>query len=70
MRAFEQAAEIFFAGDVLRAFFAGEVNHGFVFHLESFEPHDADVFLVLFPDLALAEFHGGGLFNSIRPYFP
>jgi len=70
MRAFEQAAEIFFAGDAHHAFFVGEIGHGFVFHFEPFEAHDADVFLALFPDLALAEFHGGGLFNSIRPYFP
>lgn len=58
VRVFEQTAEIFFAGDVLRAFLVAEVGHGFVFHFKSFEPDDADVFLVLFPDLALAEFHG------------
>ena len=57
MRAFEQAAEIFFAGDVLRAFLVAKVGQGFVFHLEPFEAHDADVFLFLFPDLALAQFH-------------
>lgn len=58
MRAFEQAAEIFFAGDVHRAFLVAEVGHGFVFHFEPFETHDADVFLALFPDLALAQLHG------------
>jgi len=58
MRAFEQAAEIFFAGDVLCAFFVSEVGHGFVFHFEPLQFHDADVFLALFPDLTLAQFHG------------
>jgi hypothetical protein len=56
--AFEQAAEIFFAGNVLGAFLVAEIWHGFVFHFEPFETHDADVFLALFPDLALAQFHG------------
>jgi len=54
---FQQAAEIFFAGDVPGAFFAGEADQGFVFHLEPFQPHDADIFLALFPDLALLQFH-------------
>ena len=58
MRALEQAAEIFFAGDLLRAFLVAEVGHGFVFHFQPFEAHDADVFPVFFPDLALAQFHG------------
>jgi hypothetical protein len=58
VRAFEQAAEIFFAGDDFRAGLAGETGHGFVFHFEPFQPHDADVFPALFPDLALAKFHG------------
>jgi hypothetical protein len=57
MGAFEQAAEIFFAGDVFHAFFAAEIGHGLVFHLEPLQPDDADMFLALFPDLALAEFH-------------
>src|SRR5471032_913066 len=55
---FEQAAEIFFAGDVPRAFLVAGVGHGLVFHFEPFEAHDADVFLALFPNLALAQFHG------------
>jgi hypothetical protein len=58
VRAFEQAAEILFAGDNFRAGLAGEAGHGFVFHLEPFQPHNADVFPALFPDLALAQFHG------------
>jgi hypothetical protein len=58
MRAFEQAAEIFFAGDNFRAFLVAEVGHGFVFHFEPFEADDADVFPTLFPDLALAQIHG------------
>jgi hypothetical protein len=53
----EQAAEIFFAGDLQRAFLGGEAGHGFIFHFEPFEPDDADVLRALLPDLALAEFH-------------
>jgi hypothetical protein len=66
VRALEQAAEIFFAGDVLGAFFAGEIGEGFVFHFEPHEPHDADVFLALFPDLALAQLHGNEYTNRTR----
>jgi hypothetical protein len=58
VRAFEQAAEILFAGDDFCAFPAGEASHGFVFYFKPFEPDDADVFRALFPNLALAEFHG------------
>ena len=58
LRRFEQAAEIFFAGDLQRAFLGGEAGHGFIFHFEPFEPDDADVLLALLPDLALAQFHG------------
>ena len=58
MSAFEQAAEILFAGDNFRAGLAGEAGHGFVFHFKSFQTHDADVFPALFPDLALTQFHG------------
>ena len=61
---FEQAAEIFFAGDMLCAFLAGEAGQGFVFHFEPFEPHDADVFLALFPDLALAQLHSHHYMNQ------
>ena len=57
---FQQAAEIFFAGDVPGAGLAGEADQGFVFHFEPFQPHDADVFLALFPDLALLQFHACG----------
>jgi len=66
MRAFEQAAEIFFAGDVFCPFFAGEAGHGFIFHFEPFEANDADVFPALFPDLALAQFHGRHYTNRVR----
>src|ERR1035437_8857277 len=54
----EQPAEIFFAGLVQRAFLGGETEHGFIFHGEAFQLYDADIFLALFPDLALAKFHG------------
>lgn len=65
-RSFQEAAEIFLAGDVERPFFVGEAEQGFVFHLKPFEPHDADVFLALFPDLALAQFHGHSI-QTPRP---
>ena len=54
---FGQVAEIFFAGDVFYALLAGEAGAGFVFHFEAFGPHDTDIFLPLFPDLALAQLH-------------
>ena len=57
MRALEQAAEIFFARDVLRAGFAGETRVGFVFHFQPFEADDADELRILLPDLTLAKFH-------------
>ena len=59
VRAFEQAAEIFFAGDLRCAFLRRQADHGFIFHLEAFEAHDPDIVLTLFPGLALAEFHAG-----------
>ena len=59
MRAFEQAAEIFFAGDDFRAGFAGEAGMGFVFHFQPFEADDADELSVFFPDLGLGKSHVG-----------
>ena len=58
MRALEQTAEVLFAGEGFGTGLAGEAGQGFVFHFEPFEPDDADVLSVLFPDLTLAEFHG------------
>jgi hypothetical protein len=57
MRAFEQAAEIFFAGDLHRAFPSREAGHGFVFHLQALKPHNAEILRALLPSLALAELH-------------
>ena len=59
LRAFEQAAEIFFAGDDFRVGLAGEAGMGFIFHFQPFEADDADELSVFFPDLGLGEFHGG-----------
>ena len=59
LRAFEQAAEIFFAGDHFGAGFAGEAGMGFVFHFQTFEADDADELSVFFPDLGLGKSHGG-----------
>jgi hypothetical protein len=57
MRALQQAAEIFFAGDDFGASLARKAGVGFVFHFEPFEPDDADELSVFFPDLGLGEFH-------------
>ncbi len=57
MRALEQAAEVFLAGQGFYAGLAGQTIRRFVFHLQPFQPHDADVVSVLFPDLTLAKFH-------------
>jgi hypothetical protein len=54
----EQAAEVFLAGVKARAVLAGGVGHGFVAHLEPFQPDDADEFIAPFPKLALAQLHG------------
>ena len=53
----EQPAEIFFAGDLRGALLRREADHGFVFHFQPFEPDDAEILSILFPDLALAKFH-------------
>ena len=65
---FQEAAEIFLAGDVLGAFFIGEAEQGFIFHLQPFQPHNADIFLALFPDLALAQFHRDSIPACRRPW--
>jgi hypothetical protein len=58
LRAFEQPAKLLLGGVMGGAFFALGVGHGFVVHSESFQAHDANVLALLFPELALAEFHG------------
>jgi len=63
MRAFEQAAEILFAGDGFCAGLVGEVDQGFVFHFQPFKPDQADVLSVLFPDLTLAKLYGHVIFG-------
>jgi hypothetical protein len=57
MRAFEQAAEIFFAGDNISLGFISKAVHGFIFHFEPLQSDDADVLSIFFPDLTLAKFH-------------
>jgi hypothetical protein len=66
-RLFQQTAEIFLAGDVLRACFAGKTGQGFVFDFKAFQPHDTDIFAALFPNLSLLQFHrcGGGIDLSL-----
>jgi len=63
---FQQPAEIFFAGDQLPAFLGVKAGHGFVFHFEPFQAHDADIFLALFPNLALLQLHGHHYTNRAR----
>jgi hypothetical protein len=63
---FQQPAEIFFAGNQFPAILGVEAGHGFVFHLEPLQAHDADVFLALFPDLALLQLHGRHYTNHLR----
>lgn len=63
---FQEAAEFFFADAVKCSFFGGEAGHGLVFHFELFQPHDAKIFLTLFPDLALSQLHGHHYTNRVR----
>ena len=53
---FQQAAEIFFAGMAVFAFAGMEILEDFIRDFQSFEVNDADVFVAMFPDLALLEF--------------
>ena len=55
--AFEQTAEIFFAGVLMLAVSELEIGGGFVADFEPFEVDDADEFLAALPDLALLKFH-------------
>ena len=57
VRAFEQSAEILFAGGLRGAFLGGEADHGLVLHREPLQLHDAEILSIFFPDLALAKFH-------------
>ena len=57
-RAFEQAAEIFFARVLMFAVGELEVRRGFITHFEPFEVNNADVGVAAFPDLALLKLHG------------
>lgn len=56
--AFEQAAEIFFAGVPVRAAGELEIGGGLVADFEALKLDDADIFRTAFPDLALPQFHG------------
>jgi hypothetical protein len=57
--AFEQAAEIFLAGVLVRAVGELEGGGGFVADFEPCEVDDAHEFSAALPDLALLKFHGG-----------
>ena len=66
---FEQAAEIFFTGDLRGTFLRGKADHRFVFHLQARQAHNANILLTLLPGLALAEFHEreNGKKKSVSP---
>ena len=53
---FQEAAEIFLAGVTVFAFGGVEILKNFVSDFQPFEMNDADVFIAMFPNLALSEF--------------
>jgi hypothetical protein len=53
---FEQAAEILFARVAMFTFAAVQILQHLVSHSQSFQVNDTDVFVAMFPDLALFEF--------------
>ena len=56
---FYQTAKIFFTDVMLDSFAGGETFDGFVFHFQSFEVNDPQIFIAEFPDLALLKFDLG-----------
>jgi len=66
VRAFEQAAEIFFAGDDFRAFLAGEAGRD-LYSTSSRSSARCGCIPRLVPDLALAKFHGGAFGQPASP---
>jgi hypothetical protein len=57
LRPFDQPAELFLRGFMVRAFVRVNVGHGLVLHFEPFELNDAQENFSLLPDLALLEPH-------------
>jgi hypothetical protein len=53
---FDQAAELLFAGLLVYAFTGLETLRDFVADRESFQFHDANEFVTVFPDLGLSKF--------------
>jgi hypothetical protein len=66
-RAFEQAAEIFFAGVLVRAAGELEIGGGLVTDSEAFEFNDADELRAALPDLSLLKFERHGIWKSGSP---
>lgn len=71
--ALQQAAEFLLGDVVMRALPGGEIVHGFVFHVQPLQTHDAQILVAVFPNLALSQFHlrndkrsAGGLASAIR----
>jgi len=58
-RIFDQAAELLFCDVMVCSFARGQVAHGFVFHLEAVQLHDAKEFFTGFPNLPLLQLHFG-----------
>ena len=67
---FQQATEFLLGGVMMRPFFSGGVGHGLIFHFESVQAHDAEIFLTLFPDLALLQLHRRHRTRIARGHFP
>ena len=66
---FEQAAEIFFVGDVFRAFFI-PVKLGIdLYSTGAVRGDDADIFLARFPDLAWQSFMRDNIRKNLSPDF-
>ena len=52
---FQQAAEVFLAGEVMLAGIISQFPGSFVRHLKPFQANDADEFMAMLPNLALSE---------------
>jgi hypothetical protein len=53
----DQSAEFFFAHMMMLALAGEEIDHGLVAHLQPLQLHDAEIFLALFVNLVLPQFH-------------
>ena len=63
---FQEAAKILLADVVAGSGAGGEALDGLVFHFQSFQVQDAEVFVAAFPDLILLQLHGQHYTNRVR----